>query len=229
MRVGPSTGHAHPGEPGRCHAGPMGDPWGPRHHRPHRLQPPGPLRRDRRGIQSRRDVSNARGAALRRGGRAHAGEAHHARARRDPAGETTPHLGEGGHRLSPLSPREDGRLPMSDFGGVHRYNVTGLVHDMWGFPSDNPAGRLRPDASPGGQDREPRERDHPDQGVLPGRCGGGPDLLRRACAVAPCTWWRTAGPGERGWDCWSSRPCGPSRPRPCARVAGRPSSWWWWR
>jgi len=27
---------------------------------------------------------------------------------------------------------------MSDFGGGHRYNVTGLVHDMWGFPSDNP-------------------------------------------------------------------------------------------
>jgi 2-oxoglutarate ferredoxin oxidoreductase subunit alpha len=27
---------------------------------------------------------------------------------------------------------------MSDFGGVHRYNVTGLFHDMWGFPSDNP-------------------------------------------------------------------------------------------
>jgi 2-oxoglutarate ferredoxin oxidoreductase subunit alpha len=24
---------------------------------------------------------------------------------------------------------------MSDFGGVHRYNVTGLFHDMWGFPS----------------------------------------------------------------------------------------------
>jgi pyruvate/2-oxoacid:ferredoxin oxidoreductase alpha subunit len=38
----------------------------------------------------------------------------------------------------PYLPREDGRLPMSDFGGVHRYNVTGLVHDMWGFPSDNP-------------------------------------------------------------------------------------------
>ena len=35
----------------------------------------------------------------------------------------------------PYLPREDGRLPMSDFGGVHRYNVTGLVHDMWGFPS----------------------------------------------------------------------------------------------
>jgi 2-oxoglutarate/2-oxoacid ferredoxin oxidoreductase subunit alpha len=38
----------------------------------------------------------------------------------------------------PYLPREDGRLPMSDFGGVHRYNVTGLMHDMWGFPTDNP-------------------------------------------------------------------------------------------
>jgi 2-oxoglutarate ferredoxin oxidoreductase subunit alpha len=38
----------------------------------------------------------------------------------------------------PYFPRDDGRLPMSDFGGVHRYNVTGLYHDMWGFPSDNP-------------------------------------------------------------------------------------------
>ena len=38
----------------------------------------------------------------------------------------------------PYLPREDGRLPMSDFGGNHRYNVTGLFHDMWGFPSNNP-------------------------------------------------------------------------------------------
>jgi 2-oxoglutarate ferredoxin oxidoreductase subunit alpha len=38
----------------------------------------------------------------------------------------------------PYFPRDDGRLPMSDFGGVHRYNVTGLVHDMWGFPSNSP-------------------------------------------------------------------------------------------
>jgi len=38
----------------------------------------------------------------------------------------------------PYLPREDGRLPMSDFGGDHRYNVTGLYHDMWGFPSANP-------------------------------------------------------------------------------------------
>jgi 2-oxoglutarate ferredoxin oxidoreductase subunit alpha len=38
----------------------------------------------------------------------------------------------------PYLQREDGRLPMSDFGGVHRYNVTGLFHDMWGFPSDKP-------------------------------------------------------------------------------------------
>jgi 2-oxoglutarate ferredoxin oxidoreductase subunit alpha len=39
----------------------------------------------------------------------------------------------------PYLPREDGRLPMSDFGGVHRYNVTGLYHDMWGFPSTEPS------------------------------------------------------------------------------------------
>lgn len=38
----------------------------------------------------------------------------------------------------PYLPREDGRLPMSDFGGVHRYNVTGLFHDMWGFPTNSP-------------------------------------------------------------------------------------------
>jgi 2-oxoglutarate ferredoxin oxidoreductase subunit alpha len=38
----------------------------------------------------------------------------------------------------PYLPREDGRLPMSDFGGVHRFNVTGLIHDMWGFPSNEP-------------------------------------------------------------------------------------------
>ncbi|MBW1636203.1 MAG: 2-oxoacid:acceptor oxidoreductase subunit alpha [Deltaproteobacteria bacterium] len=38
----------------------------------------------------------------------------------------------------PYLPREDGRLPMSDFGGEHRFNVTGLFHDMWGFPSNNP-------------------------------------------------------------------------------------------
>jgi len=40
-----------------------------------------------------------------------------------------------GTNYHPYLVREDGRLPMSDFGGVHRYNVTGLVHDMWGFPS----------------------------------------------------------------------------------------------
>ena len=38
----------------------------------------------------------------------------------------------------PYLPSEDGRLPMSDFGGKHRYNVTGLFHDMWGFPTSNP-------------------------------------------------------------------------------------------
>ncbi|MDF1569535.1 MAG: hypothetical protein P1P77_16065, partial [Spirochaetaceae bacterium] len=38
----------------------------------------------------------------------------------------------------PSLPAEDGRLPISDFGGEHRYNVTGLFHDMWGFPSTDP-------------------------------------------------------------------------------------------
>ena len=27
---------------------------------------------------------------------------------------------------------------MSDFGGSHRYNVTGLYHDIWGFPTEQP-------------------------------------------------------------------------------------------
>ena len=44
----------------------------------------------------------------------------------------------GGTDYHPYLAREDGRLPMSDFGGIHRYNVTGLVHDMWGFPSTDP-------------------------------------------------------------------------------------------
>ena len=44
----------------------------------------------------------------------------------------------GGVDYHPYLARSDGRLPMSDFGGVHRYNVTGLFHDMWGFPSTDP-------------------------------------------------------------------------------------------
>lgn len=43
-----------------------------------------------------------------------------------------------GVNYHPYLPREDGRLPMSDFGDHHRYNVTGLFHDMWGFPSNDP-------------------------------------------------------------------------------------------
>lgn len=43
-----------------------------------------------------------------------------------------------GVNYHPYLPREDGRLPMSDFGGVHRFHVTGLFHDIWGFPTENP-------------------------------------------------------------------------------------------
>ncbi len=38
----------------------------------------------------------------------------------------------------PYLTREDGRLPMAHFGGVHRHNVTGLAHNIWGFPTNNP-------------------------------------------------------------------------------------------
>ncbi|MDR1685775.1 MAG: 2-oxoacid:acceptor oxidoreductase subunit alpha [Desulfovibrio sp.] len=38
----------------------------------------------------------------------------------------------------PYLPREDGRLPMSDYGGEHRFHVTGLFHNIWGFPTENP-------------------------------------------------------------------------------------------
>ncbi|MDL2315988.1 2-oxoacid:acceptor oxidoreductase subunit alpha [Desulfovibrio sp. OttesenSCG-928-A18] len=43
-----------------------------------------------------------------------------------------------GVNYHPYLPREDGRLPISDFGDVHRYNVTGLFHDIFGFPTENP-------------------------------------------------------------------------------------------
>ena len=42
-----------------------------------------------------------------------------------------------GVNYHPYLAREDGRLPISDFGGVHRYNVTGLFHDIFGFPTEN--------------------------------------------------------------------------------------------
>ena len=38
----------------------------------------------------------------------------------------------------PYLPTEDGRLPLSHLGGSHRSNVTGLYHDIWGFPTEQP-------------------------------------------------------------------------------------------
>jgi len=43
-----------------------------------------------------------------------------------------------GVNYHPYLPREDGRLPMSDYGDIHRYHVTGLYHDIWGFPTEQP-------------------------------------------------------------------------------------------
>ena len=48
---------------------------------------------------------------------------------------TTVPLGKDYH---PYLPREDGSLPMSDYGAGHRFHVTGLFHDMYGFPTENP-------------------------------------------------------------------------------------------
>lgn len=38
-------------------------------------------------------------------------------------------------KFHPYLTRYDGLLPMANFGEGKRHNVTGLVHDMWGFPS----------------------------------------------------------------------------------------------
>ena len=95
----------------------------------------------------------------------------------------------------PYLPREDGRLPMSDFGGVHRYNVTGLFHDMWGFPVQQPEGGHGSAPSPGGQDREQRQSDRPLQGVLSGGCGDRADLLWFVGPLGPA---RGRKPARRG-------------------------------
>lgn len=42
-----------------------------------------------------------------------------------------------GKDYHPYLPREDGNLPMSDYGAGHRFHVTGLFHDMYGFPTEN--------------------------------------------------------------------------------------------
>lgn len=43
-----------------------------------------------------------------------------------------------GKDFHPYLPRGDGSLPMSDFGGPHRFHTTGLFHDIYGFPTENP-------------------------------------------------------------------------------------------
>ena len=48
---------------------------------------------------------------------------------------TTVPLGKDFHAYLP---REDGRLPMSAYGEGHRFHVTGLFHDIYGFPTENP-------------------------------------------------------------------------------------------
>jgi 2-oxoglutarate ferredoxin oxidoreductase subunit alpha len=37
----------------------------------------------------------------------------------------------------PYRPNAEGKYPMADFGGTHRYNMTGLFHNEHGFPTEN--------------------------------------------------------------------------------------------
>lgn len=41
-------------------------------------------------------------------------------------------------KFHPYLTRYDGLLPMANFGEGKRHNVTGLVHDIWGFPASAP-------------------------------------------------------------------------------------------
>ena len=129
----------------------------------------------------------------------------------------------------PYLPREDGRLPMSDFGGVHRYNVTGLYHDMWGFPSDKPEvvhGLLRHlvDKIDNNVHQITRYREYflEDADCVLISYGS-------AARSAPCTWWTTGATAASGSGCWNSRPCGRFPTTWCVKSAPRPSTSWWWR
>ena len=70
----------------------------------------------------------------------------------------------------PYLPREDGRLPMSDFGSVHRYKRYRAVPRHVGIPLGQPQNCPWADSSPCGQDRKQCRCDHAIQDVSYGRC-----------------------------------------------------------
>lgn len=86
---------------------------------------------------------------------------------------------------------------MSDFGGVHRYNVTGLYHDIWGL-SDGEAGRGGEALVPsGGKDRDQGGRDCALAGILSGRREAGVHFLRQCGAQRAASGEHARGKGIR--------------------------------
>lgn len=122
----------------------------------------------------------------------------------------------------PYLPREDGRLPMSDFGGVHRYNVTGLYHDIWGFPTEQPEAvnkllyhlvdKIEAKAAEIARWKEYFLDDAQQVFVSYGSAARSARCAGRASGRA----------------CWNCRPSGRSRRNSCATArGGAPTSTWW--
>ena len=125
-----------PGEPGRCDAGAMGYPRGPSHHRPGRLHHPGLFDLTVKAfnlsekyrtpviILSDEVVAHTREKIfLPRPGRG--SDRPH-----------SPHHAAG--MVHPLRRHRRGVPPMGIFGDGYRYHVTGLIHDVHGFPTQRP-------------------------------------------------------------------------------------------
>jgi 2-oxoglutarate ferredoxin oxidoreductase subunit alpha len=101
---------------------------------------------------------------------------------------------------------------------VHRYNVTGLVHDMWGFPSDNPKivhGLLRhlvdKIENNAGQMARYRTFYLEDAETVLVSFGS---AARSALHIV-----ETCARGAKRSACWSCRRCGPFRRRSSASTA----------
>ena len=139
----------------------------------------------------------------------------------------------------PYLPREDGRLPMSDFGGVHRYNVTGLIHDMWGFPSSEPGvahGLLHHlvDKLENRAHQLARYKEYyiEDSARSPGQCASSMPsscwCLTDLQPVPPAMLWRTEDYMVSVSGCWSCRHSGLFRIRLYGKNVPKPNRLSWW-
>ena len=128
----------------------------------------------------------------------------------------------------PYLPREDGRLPMSDFGGVHRYNVTGLYHDIWGFPTEQPEAVNKLLYHLVDRDRGQGRRNRPLEGILPRRCAAGVRLLRQCGPQCPAPCAYAAREGYPGGPAGIADPLAVPGGNSCATAPrGRATSTWW--